>query len=425
MSSNGPGPRPSQVTIGGWVIAVASAMLVLTVFDTMGDLRSVDTRDAVTDALTTGSLKDLGLSVDQALTIMRGALFVAGAAAAAAAILGIFVLQRHTAARIAVTIAAVPLVLTSPISGGFLGLMVGVGTAMLWTRPARDWFAGRSVTEREPSNERVASPVWGASAGEAPPAAPGQAPAQAPGPTPEHGGRPAPPEPDDDRPPAPPPMPGWGAPPGQQPGSAPSAYPGTSYAGPSATVPTAVRVSAILTWVFSGLTAAMSVLGVVAVGVSREEILDRLNEDASVRDAALSDNTLVALVIVVSMVIVVWCIAASLLAVLTWRRHTWAWVTLSVSAGIAALLSLLAFPVSLAHIAASGLALGLLVRPTTRAWFRASGGSGGPGGAGPGTPAYGPPQSWPPPTSYPPPPPPPAGDPAPPPPNTEGKPPVW
>jgi hypothetical protein len=231
-------------------------------------------------------------------------------------------------------------------------------------------------------------------------------------------------------------MPGWGSPPGQQPAAAaPSSYPaqsypGPSYPGPSATVPTAVRVAAILTWVFSGLTAAMSLLGVVAVGVSREEILDRLKEDASVRDAALSDNTLVALVIVVSMVIVVWCIAASVLAVLTWRRHTWAWIALSVSAGIAALLSLPAFPVSLANMAASGLALGLLVRPSTRAWFRASGGSGGTGGAGPGTPAYRPPQSWPPPGSYPPPPPPPAGDPAPPPPqdlpeNPPGKPPVW
>src|SRR5688500_4741894 len=115
----------------------------------MAELRSVETRDEVTSALSSGSMKDLGLSVEQALSIMRGALFVGGVAAAASAILGIFVLQRHTTARIALTVAAVPVVLTSPFSGGFLGLMVGVATGMLWTRPARDWFAGRPVTQRE------------------------------------------------------------------------------------------------------------------------------------------------------------------------------------------------------------------------------------------------------------------------------------
>ncbi|HEY0904444.1 MAG TPA: hypothetical protein VGE14_11195, partial [Marmoricola sp.] len=141
MSSSAPGPRPSQVTIGGWVVAVASAMLVVGVFDTMGDLYSVDTRDDLTRALSTGSAKDLGLSVDDALVATRVALIVAGGAAAMTTILGGFVLRRHAAARVALTVAAVPVVLTSPFSGGILGLLVGSATALLWTRPARDWFA--------------------------------------------------------------------------------------------------------------------------------------------------------------------------------------------------------------------------------------------------------------------------------------------
>src|SRR5215216_3290810 len=121
MSSDAPGPRPRQVTIGGWLAAVTSAVLVVNVFDTMAQLHSVDTRDRLTRALT-GWPTDLGISVDDALSLTRGALFVTAAAAVVTGILGVFVLQRHATARIVLTVAAVPLVLTSPVAGGFLGL---------------------------------------------------------------------------------------------------------------------------------------------------------------------------------------------------------------------------------------------------------------------------------------------------------------
>ncbi|HEX7715947.1 MAG TPA: hypothetical protein VF416_01570, partial [Marmoricola sp.] len=78
MSSTAPGPRPREVTIGGWAIPIASAVLVVAVFDRMTTLRSVATRDALTTFLADGWAKGFGITVDDALTLIRASLFVAG-----------------------------------------------------------------------------------------------------------------------------------------------------------------------------------------------------------------------------------------------------------------------------------------------------------------------------------------------------------
>jgi hypothetical protein len=69
-------------------------------------------------------------------------MLLSGAAAAAAMVFAIYVLQRHNAARIGFTVAAVMIMLTAPVSGGFLPIMIAFSAIMLWTKPARDWFAG-------------------------------------------------------------------------------------------------------------------------------------------------------------------------------------------------------------------------------------------------------------------------------------------
>jgi len=361
MSSDAPGPRPRQVTVGGWGVAVASAMLVVTVFDRMTALQSVDTRESLTKALTSGAAEGLGVTVDDALSVLRVALYVAGTAAAVTAILGIFVLQRHAAARVALTLAAVPVVLTTPFAGGFLGLVVGAGTALLWSRPARDWFAGRAPSrpavpvEQRPEPERVP-------AGPPPPAPPSQA-----GWTPP-----------------PPPTPGWGQPPAAPawPASAQAAVP------PAAEVPRPVRIACVLTWVFGLMTAALYVLVGLGVLADRDQILDLLRDNPTVRDSDLGDDQLVLLIVAVSALIAVWCLAACVLAFLTWRRQGWARILLMVSIGVALVLELASFPFSLLHLVASVIALRMLLIAPTRAWFR------GPGGPPP--PAWGPP-TWPPP----------------------------
>lgn len=384
MSSSAPGPRPRQVTVGGWVVAIASVVLVVTVFDTMANLHSVDTRDKLTKALTTGSLKDLGISVADAITVIRAGLFVAGVAAAVTGILGIFVLQRHASARLVLTAAAVPVVLTAPVAGGFLAVMIGAATGLLWTRPARDWFAGRPVTQPESVSRESG---W-----RSPPAAQPPPPLAPPSSSPPSSASPPPP---------PPPMPGWG----QQP-SGPAvrtAPPGPAYPPvpwpQQRLAPVPVRVACVLTWVFSLLTAGLYVLLVAVIAVDRGEVLDRLRDNATIRDSSLSDSELIGVLVAMSALVILWCLAASLLALLTWRRHAWAWVLLLVSVGAASFVALVGFPYALPNLAACVTAFVLLLRPSVRAWFRQPG---GPGASPPPAP------SWPPPTPQPP-----------------GKPPVW
>jgi hypothetical protein len=405
MSSNPPGPRPQQVTIGGWVIAVASAMLVARVYDGMAGLESVDTRDQLTQALTTGAWKGLDLSVADAVSVMRVGLYVAGLAAVVTGILGIFVLQRHATARVVLTVAAVPVVVTAPLAGGFLGLIVGGATVLLWSQPARDWFAGRP-----PRRARVEPPAPAAPVAPVPPAVPA-ARAQSPRAV---DGRPA------DQSPAP--TPGWGAP-TTVPPAYPPAYPpvsGTPAAQTAAPgpwtpprrrepTPVQVRVACILTWVLAGLTAGLYTLVVAAIAIDRSAVLDLVHDNPSVRDAGLTDNALVAIVVAVSAVLVLWCLGAGLLAVLAWRRQTWAWILLLVSAGASVLAGLLVLPFSVAHVVGAATAFGLLLRAPVRAWF-----------AGAERPA---PPLNPPPDASPGPPAPSA--PIPPAPRQDGKPPVW
>lgn len=336
MSHDAPGPRPRQVTVGGLVVAVASALLVVTVFDATTHLHSVETRDAVTDALTT-DWKGLGLSVDDALGVIRWALLVAGVAAAATGVLGVFVLQRHVAARIALTVAAVPLVLSAPIGGSgrsgsaaavfLLGAVVAAGTALLWTEPARDWFAGRSP--------RTAAPVPTAAVPARRVETTTSAPLRA-----EHRVvvpvRPA----------------------------------------ESTRMPVEVRVACVLTWVFSAVTAVGYLLVIAALAIDRSGIVDAARDNAGISDATVSDDQLVGIVLAVSSLFLVWCILASLVAALCWRRHAWASVALLVSCGMATVFAAVAVPYSALHVGASMAAFVLLLRPSVRAWFRRSGAPG-------------------------------------------------
>ncbi|WP_123222656.1 hypothetical protein [Nocardioides pocheonensis] len=411
MSSDAPGPRPRQVTIGGWLVAIASAMLVVTVFDTMARLHTVDTRDELTRVLTTGSTRDLGISVADALGVFRAALFVAGAAAAVTGVLGIFVLQRHTAARIVLTIAAVPVVLTAPFSGGFLAILVGGGTALLWSRPARDWFAGRPPTRPEvgsvPVQPAPQPPVRRPESAWPPPTI-------------------APPRPSASPGSAPAPTPGWGRQ-SAQPASWPPAYVTAPAPAPGTRdVPTQVRVACILTWVFSALTGGLYLLISVALLADRGGMLKLLKDNPTVRDTKLTDDQLVAAIVTVGVLVVLWCLAAGVLAALVWRRHAWARTLLMVSIAVAFSVELVGFPYTLLHLAAAVIAFRMLLRPVSRAWFR---GAGRPGPPPP--PRWTPPPGWAPPSGAPKDQPAAPPDPGAQPPRDEpsdrpaGKPPVW
>ena len=390
MSSTAPGPRPREVTVGGWAVPIASAILVVAVFDRMAGLQSVATRDALTTALTAGWAKDLGITVDDAISMIRVVLFVSGTAAAVTGVLGIFALQRHASARIALTVAAVPVVLTAPVVGGLLGIAVGVGAGMMWTRPARDWFAGRppaprEVARPEPARTQPTPPEWRPHDRDDPPPAAQQPPqppppihgwGQAPGPVPPAYPAPYPPT----HPvPQPAPHPASYPPESYPPESyVPAPYPQASYPQGSwaafpadgGRMPTQVRVACILTWVFSLLTGGVYLLLILAIAVDRGGMVELLRDNPSVQDTSLTDDQLVAVLIAVSAVILVWCLAAALLAFLTWRRHVAAWVILLVCVGAAGVAEIFALPFSLLHLAAGVTTFVLLLRAPVRAWIR-------------------------------------------------------
>ncbi len=107
----------------GFVIG-GSVFLLLTVFDSLTNLNSVDMRDEITRMLNSPTGEGLGITMSQALTSMRVGLMVAGACAAAAAVLGIYVLKPNRGARLALSILAVPILLTAPLTGGITGALV-------------------------------------------------------------------------------------------------------------------------------------------------------------------------------------------------------------------------------------------------------------------------------------------------------------
>ncbi|HEX6246779.1 MAG TPA: hypothetical protein VFZ64_02810 [Nocardioidaceae bacterium] len=443
--------RPSQVTMAGWVAAVASALTVMMLFESVGRLQTVEFRDNIEDLLATPPYDGLGLEFAQVVEFFRGAMLLAGAAAAAALVLAVFVLKRHNAARIGFTVAAVVLVLTAPFTGGFLPILIAIAATWLWSRPARDWFAGRPVTQpagwprsrradgrdttpaahqdrhrvegnivssenRPPQDEPGATPEWprmpedssdrplpppSQGYGSAPAPQQGQAgPGEQPGEpgqqgAPGQGGYPPPyPPPSPYGQPGPGQRPHYGPPPyGQQPyppayGQAPyGQQPAYGYPQPYGGPPTdrdkrpaTVTAAAWITWVFS----ALALLGFVGMGlamsVARSQFLDEVMQDPNFENLDLTRDQVLAGMWVVVVALVVWAVSAMVFAWFAFRRANWARIMLVVSASVSLVFSLLAFPVGLLHVVATGTVIALLFLGGANEWYtRKQGPQGHPG----------------------------------------------
>ncbi|HSJ18971.1 MAG TPA: hypothetical protein VK964_00190 [Nocardioidaceae bacterium] len=159
MTEQSKGTRPSQVTMAGWIAVIGSVLMVMTLFDSVSKLRTVEFRDSIDEFLSTPPGSGLGLEIAQVQEILRVLMLLSGAAAAAAMVFAIYVLQRHNAARIGFTVAAVAIMITAPVSGGFLPVMIAFSAIMLWTKPARDWFAGRPASSGKERGSRESE--WG------------------------------------------------------------------------------------------------------------------------------------------------------------------------------------------------------------------------------------------------------------------------
>lgn len=342
--------------MAGWLIIVGSIFVVITAFETISSLHTVEVRESVDRALREQPGKALGIDTETGLTIMRVLAMIAGGCAAAAAILGWHVLQRHRGARLALSVLAIPLLLSGFAAGGFMSTIVAVAAIMLWTPPARDWFDGR---QRERVDAVTGGPGARLDAPSAPPVAP--------------------PTPADPPPTAETPEPravsGFGtpAPPEAVTGAAVPIPGRPTAAGSKRGVrPGSLVLACTLTWACS----VMGLIGLVLTGAlvagNRDRVLDEAHkQNPNLAEDGITDDMLLTTLWMVLVVFALWGVAAMVLAYLTWIGQDWARITLLVStcavAAVAMVAAISAPPILLVVLAAAA-AVYLLLRPEVSSW---------------------------------------------------------
>jgi hypothetical protein len=347
MTASATPPRPRQVTLSATLIMGGSVLVVLTVFDRLAGLNTVETRESIERFLAEPPASDLGLGVESVLEIMRVFGMVAAGCATAAAILGYHVLQRSRSARLALTVLAVPLFVSGIVTGGFLSSVVAAASVMLWFQPSRDWFNG-VVRESRATPAAVSEPT-GAGSPEAPPEPP-----PSPAPTPRA-------------------YPGFGSPPDAS--AAPSgAQPwGVSPTADSAARPPAVVWACVLTWVSTALAVLVMASSIAILAADPTFVFEELKrQNPEFTQQGVSEQALITATYILGGVVIVWSLAAALLAALVFRRTGWARVPLLVSAAISAgllLVGALVQPILAVPLAACVVVFILLLRPDVRAWF--------------------------------------------------------
>ncbi|CAN5144059.1 hypothetical protein BH09ACT11_BH09ACT11_08790 [soil metagenome] len=320
--------------MAAWSIMIGSAFVVVLAYDQIASLHTVAWRDSIEETLAGGSF---GLSVDDVRSVTRAAALVAGACAAAAAILGWHVLRRSKSSRLGLTILAAPLFVAGLFSGGFLAAVVVAAIVMLWVPPSSYWFEGRAAPQ-VPKLPTVLRP----NEIPPPPGAPG-APAAV-------------------RPSAPT---GYRPPAGFEPaGTAPLSIPAAEFGpgqvpappGQAQARPVALQVAIAL----MGLMTALVPIGQVATH--------------TVGDGATSFGFAV--------VVLLWSVGCGAVSFATWLRRRVGWTVLSVMAGVNVVASLLlgiawldagdsaAASVQVALVLANGAVLSLLQRRDVVGWIR-------------------------------------------------------
>ena len=353
MSEDKGSARPRQVTMGVVMAVISSLLLVLGLFDTLERLRTPATREAVDEFLAGTPGSSLSLETSQVVELMRALAFVSGALAAMGLVFAVFVWQRHRGARIGFTVVAVLLLLTVPVAG-LMPVFLAVSAFLLWSQPARDWYAGRTpasvavghgrpVSLRSdvehgsggshratPGEPPVAPPVAGPDApeGSQPPPYPQQFGQSSPQPQPQ-------PQP---QPYGPPPDP-WAPHRAQDEQRRPDLDRQQHSAHDKR--PTPVTVAALLTWIGGGLTALAMVAFLVVLAVDGDAFVDEFNRAAQQSDLTLTRDQVWVFGLVIGLTLLAWSLISVVLAIFAFRRSNGARYALAISAVMAALFSLL------------------------------------------------------------------------------------
>lgn len=335
-------PRPRQATVAGWLVVLGSAFSVLTAFEVVSGVRSLDTREAIDDFLRDAPGSGLGLDVESAVVALQVTASVAAVCAVMTAVLGVFALRRDRHARLGLTVLAVPLFVSGLALGGFMTSLVAAAAALLWLSPSREWFAGR------PLPEGSADRVWpgGASSSEPRPESTEQ------NPTPYGAPRPHPTP--------------YGAPQASHPGAG---------AAPTSR-PDAVSIAVALTLVCSGLVLLVAGFGVVTVALTPELVMEELQRQSpELADQGLSRTAILTTSLVTGGLMVVATLLAIGFALGVLARRAWAARGLLVMAVLSAVFGVLASVGSIVAVlpAIAGVVVfRCLRRPDSRAWLESA-----------------------------------------------------
>jgi hypothetical protein len=213
--------RPRAVSIAGNIAVSLSITILILMVMAMSQLNSAEATTQLQSVLDQLAKAGQRVSLDTFRTWVKVAISVLAVLSSTSLVLGWYVLRRHRASRLALTILGGVVLLTTPLGWAVLGpvgwlvaLAIALSVGLLWTPSARAWFnrsddANRptggaglpdaSMTDRKPQPRPPA-----------PYGRPGQPPQSPPGPIwppPPSGWGPAPPPPlpPPSAPPAPPP----------------------------------------------------------------------------------------------------------------------------------------------------------------------------------------------------------------------------
>lgn len=143
-------PRPRQVTLAGMQAIVGSVLALVAFVATMQQINSSAMTDVLRDVLDAPQAAQLGLTLESLRTLMKYTIMVLAVVSATTLVLGFYVLRRHRAARIVLSVVGVLVVLVTVVAGptGWaVTLYVGVSVGLLWSGPARAWFAPDAGTQ--------------------------------------------------------------------------------------------------------------------------------------------------------------------------------------------------------------------------------------------------------------------------------------
>ncbi len=145
--------RPPQVTLASGIIMFSSLIVLVSAWERISTLRSLETQEGIRDFIAEAPFSSLGLDAAGASDLLRIAALVAAVCACGTAILGWYVRKPDRSARLGLSIFAVPVFVTGLAAGGLAGSFVAAGAAMLWVMPAREWFATGRWTPPAPPRE--------------------------------------------------------------------------------------------------------------------------------------------------------------------------------------------------------------------------------------------------------------------------------